>query len=200
MALIAWAASVGNFQAGWMQTAPQPLPPLPMVPTAAGGLTVAQFFVPGNTWSSLQPTTKLRFTTVASGVAPGGGAYAVVEMPSFQLQVPSFGTHYPVRFMPARVALGPSVDSSAGGSDGGSSGGSGVADSSGSSVANSSSGTGPWSSQPAAAGSLVIPYCCGDVERLEWAEAPPSAAAVGRPLAMLASAMASAAALAFAGV
>lgn len=194
MALIAWAASVGNFQAGWMQTAPQPLPPLPMVPTAAGGLTVAQFFVPGNTWSSLQPSTKLGFTTVASGVAPGGGAYAVVEIPGYQLQVPSFGTHYPVRFTPALVALGPSVDSSAGGSGGR------VADSSGSSVANSSSGTGPWSSQPAAAGSLVIPYCCGDVERLEWAEAPPSAAAVGRPLAMLASVMASAAALAFAGV
>lgn len=161
---------------------------------------MAQFFVPGNTWVSLQPSTKLGFTTVASGVAPGGGAYAVVEIPGYQLQVPSFGTHYPVRFMPALVALGPSVDSSAGGSGGGSSGGSGVADSSGSSVANSSSGTGPWSSQPAAAGALVIPYCCGDVERLEWAKAPPSAAAVGQPLAMLASVIVVGAILAFAEV
>ncbi len=164
----------------------------------AGGLTVAQYLVPGNSWSGLQPSTQLNFTTVASGVAASGGAFAVVEIPGFQRQIPSFGTHYPVRFMPALIALGPSIHSS---SSGGSGSGadnnsSSVGNSSGSSGGNSS-GTGPWSSAPAAAGTLVVPYCCGDVEQLVWWEAPPSAADAGQPLHVVAAAFAAAAAMVF---
>jgi len=164
----------------------------------AGGLTVAQYLVPGNSWSGLQPSTQLNFTTVASGVAASGGAFAVVEIPGFQRKIPSFGTHYPVRFMPALIALGPSIHSS---SSGGSGSGadnnsSSVGNSSGSSGGNSS-GTGPWSSAPAAAGTLVVPYCCGDVEQLVWWEAPPSAADAGQPLHVVAAAFAAAAAMVF---
>ena len=165
---------------------------LSFVPCAADGLTVAEFTVPGDEWADLEPSTQLNFSTAASGAA-GGGAFAVVRVPDFQNQIPTYGSHWPIRFMPAFIAVGGSdASSSADGAGCGSAEGAGAAGGAGGGL-----GAGPWCTPPAAAGSLVIPYCCGDVENLVWWEepapvrtvqrskaggsAPPKAALVGDP-------------------
>lgn len=95
--------------------------------TSAAGVTVTQWLVPGDGWvaAPLQPSTNLRFSLVAADDdgPPGASQYAVVQVPDFQAQLASYGTHWPIRFYPLHLALGVDADGGGGGSGGGGGGG-----------------------------------------------------------------------------
>lgn len=131
---------------------------------AAPGVAVSQWSVPGEEWAGLQPGTRLRHTVEAAGDVPGGGAYAAVKLPQFEQQLPAYGSHWPIRVMPALFALG----------------------------ANTSSGAGAGGmppSPPAAAGTLTIPASSGDVQDVVWRNATSAGAARQRPAALAAAAL-----------
>lgn len=126
------------------------------------GLAVSQWTVPGDSWSDLQPSTSLDLTVAAAGAQPGGAAYAAVQLPGFQQQLPYYGADWPVGFMPLLFAAG------------------------------NATGGGAPPGQPSMVGSLAIPYSSNDVQNVVWGDATSAAAFVGRPAAALALALAAA--------
>lgn len=138
----------------------------------ADGLTVSQWTVPGDKWAGLQPSTRLSYTVESTGEMPGGGGtFATLKLPNFQMQLPSYGSHWPIRLWPTLFALGANHSSSSVVVVGGGSGGGDVPP-----------------SRPAAAGTLTIPVG-GDVQDFVWWNATSGGApATQRPAVALAAA------------
>ncbi|PSC76265.1 GCN5 family acetyltransferase [Micractinium conductrix] len=83
---------------------------------STGGVAYTEWQVPDGSWAGpLAPSAAYNWSVVAGGTAPGSGSgvaphFGVVEVS--QLQVPSFGTHWPIRFVPLLFAYGNSSSSS----------------------------------------------------------------------------------------
>lgn len=118
--------------------------------------------MPGNSWTGLQPSDSLAFTVAAAGALPGGAAYAAVQLPSFQQQLPYYGPDWPVGYMPLLFAVG------------------------------NGTGGGAPPGRPSMAGSLTLPYSSDDVQNVAWWDATSAAAAAVRPAAAALHAIAAA--------
>lgn len=132
--------------------------------------------MPGSGWGDapLLPSWRFDYKLVAQGVSEDGSAFAVVQFPDFQAQLPTFGTHYPIRFLPLLFARG-----EGGGPPSAAAGG---------------------SLHPDGAGSLALDLSAGNAWKLEYwnTTAPSSGAARVRRRRAAAAVVATAAAAAWA--
>lgn len=131
----------------------------------AGGLEVSQRRAAGGTWGDLERGRgSLRYEVAAQGTLPdgdggSGGAYVVLELPDFQAQLPTFGTHFPIRFVPLLFAAGSDVNGA---------------------------GAGAGGLQPQAAGALALDLSGGDAWQLEYSEVAAAAPTGNAPAAAVA--------------
>lgn len=151
--------------------------PNPLTPLA--GVDVTSWLAAGPAWSdALAPGAGLPYSAVAGGSGPGGGIWAVVDIPDFQNQLASYGTHWPVRFLPMLFALGNTSSAAA------------------AAAVQAADGAAAPTLQPALAGMLTIPMSGGGVEDLVFwnSTAPSNSAASGQARRGVAAAGAAAAA------